>query len=539
MTTRTHGKLGDEKQDGPRKKQRGSGCEAKPPGLRFFPLRRRRFFVSRWSVSRFFSMFLFHRASRIVATGAPRSTRAAAAILVGSSLAGSRRDQWRRLLCPLPASDGPPSSPPPHDSFLPCAHSSPPPPHQSRRSMSSSPALPNHSSSAGDKRLRDSYRDVFSHVRLIENFVEQALTGVRVLREPPAAPAQYIATHDGSFHCDEALACALLRCPRSTPFHTDAVLRTRKPDWIDAAAAALDVGAVYDPARHRYDHHQKEFTGTMTTPGALASAAPKGYDTRLSSAGLVYKHFGADAIRAFADYLATSTGTGAAAMPEADARAVYDFVYRDFIEHVDGIDNGVEEFSSTGDAKGQPLKRNYRVTSSLSSRVGRLMPRWNDDKRVEDADGVAFLEAMRITLTEFLHSVEAALRVWLPARCVVESALAAAETVHPSGGIVVFPNGGCPWKEHLTDLEKERNIVGRTLYVMFPDVKNGFRVQCVPKEGSSFANRKNLLWAGLRDEELSKASGIPGGVFVHVTGFIGGNLSKEGALQMAVKSLEA
>ena len=68
---------------------------------------------------------------------------------------------------------------------------------------------------------------------------------------------------------------------------------------------------------------------------------------------------------------------------------------------------------------------------------------------------------------------------------------------------------------------------------MFPDVKNGFRVQCVPKEGSSFANRKNLLWAGLRDEELSKASGIPGGVFVHVTGFIGGNLSKEGALREA------
>ena len=34
-------------------------------------------------------------------------------------------------------------------------------------------------------------------------------------------------------------------------------------------------------------------------------------------------------------------------------------------------------------------------------------------------------------------------------------------------------------------------------------------------------------------------SKIPGCVFVHSSGFIGGNLTKEGALEMAIKTMEA
>lgn len=45
-------------------------------------------------------------------------------------------------------------------------------------------------------------------------------------------------------------------------------------------------------------------------------------------------------------------------------------------------------------------------------------------------------------------------------------------------------------------------------------------------------------WRGLRDAELSKVSSIEGCVFAHASGFIGGNKTKEGALQMAIKSLD-
>lgn len=55
----------------------------------------------------------------------------------------------------------------------------------------------------------------------------------------------------------------------------------------------------------------------------------------------------------------------------------------------------------------------------------------------------------------------------------------------------------------------------------------------------SFESRLPLptVWRGLRDDELSSESGIDGGVFVHMSGFIGGNKTFEGALAMAKKAL--
>lgn len=65
-------------------------------------------------------------------------------------------------------------------------------------------------------------------------------------------------------------------------------------------------------------------------------------------------------------------------------------------------------------------------------------------------------------------------------------------------------------------------------------------LQAVPKSEDSFALRLSLPkpWLGLRDKELSQVSGIDGCVFVHVSGFIGGNASKAGAMAMASKALE-
>ena len=44
-------------------------------------------------------------------------------------------------------------------------------------------------------------------------------------------------------------------------------------------------------------------------------------------------------------------------------------------------------------------------------------------------------------------------------------------------------------------------------------------------------------WRGLRDDELSRVAGIDGCVFVHSSGFIGGNATREGVLAMALKTL--
>ena len=46
-------------------------------------------------------------------------------------------------------------------------------------------------------------------------------------------------------------------------------------------------------------------------------------------------------------------------------------------------------------------------------------------------------------------------------------------------------------------------------------------------------------WRGLRDKELSEASGIPDCIFVHASGFIGGAKSRESVMEMALQSLKA
>jgi uncharacterized UPF0160 family protein len=87
------------------------------------------------------------------------------------------------------------------------------------------------------------------------------------------------------------------------------------------------------------------------------------------------------------------------------------------------------------------------------------------------------------------------------------------------------------FQEHLFDLETDEKFTAieanKAKYVVYSDETSGnWRVQAVPVSSESFESRKALpeVWRGLRDEELSRVSGIEGGIFVHATGFIGGKL---------------
>lgn len=51
-----------------------------------------------------------------------------------------------------------------------------------------------------------------------------------------------------------------------------------------------------------------------------------------------------------------------------------------------------------------------------------------------------------------------ALQSWLPARALVQEALEGRHKVDPSGQIIKLPVAGCPWKEHLAQLEEEQKL---------------------------------------------------------------------------------
>lgn len=63
-----------------------------------------------------------------------------------------------------------------------------------------------------------------------------------------------IATHNGKFHADEVFAISMLR--RLERFADAEIIRTRDAQLLETADVVVDVGGKYDPAAHRYDHHQ-------------------------------------------------------------------------------------------------------------------------------------------------------------------------------------------------------------------------------------------------------------------------------------------
>ncbi|KAK8806884.1 hypothetical protein WA588_005683, partial [Blastocystis sp. NMH] len=311
-----------------------------------------------------------------------------------------------------------------------------------------------------------------------------------------------IGTHSGAFHSDEALAISLLRSLAA--YRDYAIVRTRNDDILSKCDIVVDVGAEYDPAKKLFDHHQKSFTETFDDH----------HKTKLSSAGLVYKHFGRDIIRALCPHPLSDT----------ELQVVYRRMYDNFVEEIDGVDNGIDPFCG---------ERNYSVTTGLSSRIKRLSIPWNQQSSTEQELN-RFRLAMSMMLEEFAERLYGQTDVFLPAREIVVEALDKAKTVHPSKEIVVI-HQDCPFMDHLMELEKERRIEGRTKFVLVHNKDDSWRVRAINLKQGSFALRQKLLphFCGLRDDELSKACGIANCVFVHSSGFMGINKTFDGALQMA------
>ncbi|WCJ26612.1 MYG1 exonuclease [Euphorbia peplus] len=328
---------------------------------------------------------------------------------------------------------------------------------------------------------------------------------------PYHAPLKRVGTHNGSFHCDEALGCFMIRL--TNKYYNAEIVRSRDPQVLEAMDAVLDVGGVYDPTRDRYDHHQKGFEEVFG----------HGFGTKLSSAGLVYKHFGKEII---AKELQVDE-------EHPDVHRLFLAIYKSFMEAIDAIDNGINQYDTD-----KPPR--YVNNTHLSSRVGRLNLDWIDPDQSADKENAAFQRAMALAGSEFLDSVRFHVKSWLPARSIVMECLAARFNVDPSGEIMVLATF-CPWKLHLFELEQELKIEPSIKYVLYQDDRSKhWRIQAVGVAPDRFDLRKALpaQWRGHRDDELSKESGIAGCVFVHMSGFIGGNQTYEGALAMAKAALK-
>ncbi|AEO59228.1 hypothetical protein MYCTH_2307334 [Thermothelomyces thermophilus ATCC 42464] len=335
-----------------------------------------------------------------------------------------------------------------------------------------------------------------------------------------------IGTHNGHFHADEALAVYMLRT--HVPTYSGAKLvRTRDPKLLDECHTVVDVGGEYDAARNRFDHHQRSF-GT-SFPGR---------QTKLSSAGLVYMHFGREVI-------ARRLGQ---AEDSEQVDLVWRKIYESFIEALDAHDNGISVYDPAALAAAGLQKKFSDGGFTLGAMVSRLNPNWNDPvpedpAAAQEAEDKRFELASQRIGEEFDRDLDYFTKAWLPAREVVAEAFAARQEHDSQGRIMVLKRQSAPWKDHLYSLEEGQPEGGKVLYVLYPEKPtpdSKWRIQCVPVAKDSFESRKPLpeAWRGFRDEELDGICGVSGSIFVHASGFIGGNKTYEGVLAMAKKALD-
>jgi uncharacterized UPF0160 family protein len=180
---------------------------------------------------------------------------------------------------------------------------------------------------------------------------------------------------------------------------------------------------------------------------------------------------------------------------------------------IDGSDNGID--LST------PAFRNvssYDVSDAIRS----FIPTWQEgESHLEQNFNEAVSFAKRIIEREIKRA---------EAFVAGENTVAKTYERAPDKRLIVL-DGDYSWKDTLARLPEP-------LYVIHP--QNGtWRLYCVRDNPHLFVNRKDLptSWAGLRDAELARVTGVFDAIFCHRNRFMAVARSKEGVVELAKQAL--
>lgn len=274
-----------------------------------------------------------------------------------------------------------------------------------------------------------------------------------------------VGTHNGSFHADEVSACALLVV--FDLVDRTQIYRTRNPDQLKEYEYVCDVGGVYDPLHKRFDHHQVEYTGN------------------LSSAGMVWKYF--------LDQHIIDQPT-------------YEYFNRAIIIGIDAHDNGI-------------VLHQEGVTT-FSHVIANFSPVVYGAEEEDHQKG--FFEALGFAIFYF-HRLLQRYRYICACQEIVAKEMA------KKAEVLLFEQP-IAWQDNFFDLGGETHPA---LFVIMPS-QNHWKLRGIPP------NRKDKMqvrlplpqkWAGLRNEELQKMTGISGAIFCHKGRFISVWETKEDALE--------
>ncbi len=297
-----------------------------------------------------------------------------------------------------------------------------------------------------------------------------------------------IVTHSGSFHTDDVFAVATLLF-----IYPDAeVVRSRDTEVINSADIVVDVGGIYDPAKLRFDHHQ--------TGGALTRENTIPY----ASFGLVWKEYGEKV-----------SGLPAG---EAGSKEVMEEIEQKLVFAIDAIDNGV--------SVSVPVFNNIQEYT-----IGDFFGSYKTVKDTEEQLYKTFMNMVVVAqgiLTREINKIKAKVEE----RKIVEEIYQKTEDKRIID-LTAYNMGFGTYGQ--TILSHPEPIYVLHLYGA------KFAVRALPLDLNTFENKKAFpeAWRGKTGEEFETASGVKGAHFAHKSGYLIVANSKEAALELANKSLNA
>ncbi|MBB5696541.1 MYG1 family protein [Muricoccus pecuniae] len=318
-----------------------------------------------------------------------------------------------------------------------------------------------------------------------------------------------LATHSGTFHADDCLAYVILTGALGLDGADGAheLVRTRDHALLRSADIVWDVGGTADDATWRFDHHQ---------PGA--PTAPNG--DPLSSAGLVWRAVEPESGQSLGQLYVRNTlaKSGFPEVADAMVSRIAEGIRSKVVRHVDLVDNGVERAAPT----------------DLTSMVDTFNSAWDapsgsDPLAFEEHQQRGFLRASRMVAEALERQVEkergaafayeAVAQAW-------EDCKSGVSGIHPD--VLELPRG-MPWQRPAFDLAMP------VLYVMSPEPDGRWKLQAMPAEKGSLANRLDMpaAWRGLQNGDLEQACGIPGAVFAHRGGHLAIAATRDATMAMA------
>lgn len=331
--------------------------------------------------------------------------------------------------------------------------------------------------------------------------------------------------HDGPFHADDVMAVALVTIINPNM----KIIRTRDEVELQKAEMRIDVGGKYNPTTFDFDHHLED-NEIKRYPNFLWSREER-IGPKLSGIGLVWEHYGMQAIRMFLEkehklHLTMSQMT-----------TIFENVKRNLIIPIDIEDNGEQrEYFGSNVSPFRPLTINAIIQS--------LVPQIRDENLNDSEEAIdnAFHYAVSVAQKVLKGNI---LRQYYSVHDV--EILKALLLKHDKSPIFVLPKI-CSWQYALIALERLREpnlteIIRSIDFVIYPvpsATKGKYNWMVQPTKAwnkekqmydMKFPLAENLR--GKKINELIEISRIPTLTFVHPSGFIGGAVEQEDAIKLA------